>query len=64
MHAIHNPRVQLFATALSPVLGGDSSVEENARYLDSIGAFVFHPVDPKVVADAVRRALAAFPSRS
>jgi DNA-binding NtrC family response regulator len=32
---------------------------EKARYLDSNEAFVPHPVDPKAVADAVRRALAA-----
>jgi DNA-binding NtrC family response regulator len=32
---------------------------ENARFLDSTEAFVPHPIDPKAVADAVRRALAA-----
>ena len=35
---------------------------ENARDLDSTEAFVPHPVDPKAVADAVRRAHAAFDS--
>jgi len=38
--------------------------EENARSLDSTEAFVPHPVDPKAVADAIHRALAAFQSPS
>jgi hypothetical protein len=38
--------------------------EENARKLHRTDAFVPHPVDPKAVTDAVRRAHAAFQSPS